>query len=180
MSAKTVNMWTWRFIGVAASRADTRSSARSSSTSTCATTPDCSNGSPSCAVRGSRRVRSRPGSMRKASGAEGGRGLHGDVGEEVDVAPGAERRREGRGATGEGRMVGVRPARELGVSGGKLRDWAGRGWLHARRGSAHGLWIIWADRRERDRLRKLVTHSRRGAVDYPASMTEPNSKGKQR
>jgi hypothetical protein len=71
-------------------------------------------------------------------------------------------------------------ARELGVSGGKLRDWAGRGWLHARRGSAHGPWIIWADRRERDRLRKLVTHSRRGAVDYPAAMTEPNSKGKQR
>jgi hypothetical protein len=41
-------------------------------------------------------------------------------------------------------------ARELGVSGGKLRDWAGRGWLHARRSSAHGLWIIWADGRERD------------------------------
>jgi hypothetical protein len=71
-------------------------------------------------------------------------------------------------------------ARELGLSGGKLRDWAGRGWLHARRGSAHGLWIIWADRRERDRLRKLVTHSRRGAVASPASVTEPNSKGKQR
>ena len=71
-------------------------------------------------------------------------------------------------------------ARELGVSGGKLRDWAGRGWLHARRGSAHGPWIIWADGRERDRLRKLVAHSRRGAVDYPASMTKPNSKGKKR
>ena len=71
-------------------------------------------------------------------------------------------------------------ARELGVSGGKLRDWAGRGWLRARRGSAHGLWIIWADGRERDRLRKLVTHSRRGAVDYPASMTKPNANGKKR
>ena len=58
-------------------------------------------------------------------------------------------------------------ARELGVSGGKLRDWAGRGWLHARRGSAHGLWIIWADGRERDRLRKLVAHSRRGAGRLP-------------
>jgi DNA invertase Pin-like site-specific DNA recombinase len=71
-------------------------------------------------------------------------------------------------------------ARELGMSGGKLRDWAGRGWLHARRSSAHGLWIIWADGRERDRLRKLIAHSRRGAVDYPASMTKPNSKGRKR
>ncbi len=71
-------------------------------------------------------------------------------------------------------------ARELGVSGGKLRDWAGRGWLHSRRSSAHGLWIIRADGRERERLRKLVAHSRRGAVDYPASMTKPNSKGRKR
>ncbi|WP_422923321.1 hypothetical protein [Singulisphaera sp. PoT] len=71
-------------------------------------------------------------------------------------------------------------ARELGVSGGKLRDWAGRGWLHARRVSAHGPWIIRADRRERERLRKLMAHSRRGAVAYPAAMTGPISKGKRR
>jgi DNA invertase Pin-like site-specific DNA recombinase len=71
-------------------------------------------------------------------------------------------------------------ARELGVSGGKLRDWAGRGWLQARRGSPHGLWIIWADGRERDRLRKLIAHSRRGAVAYPASMTKPNANRKGR
>ena len=71
-------------------------------------------------------------------------------------------------------------ARELGVSGGKLRDWAARGWLHARRSSAHGLWIIWADGRERNRLRKLMAHSRRGAVGHPASMTTPNLKVKKR
>jgi DNA invertase Pin-like site-specific DNA recombinase len=69
-------------------------------------------------------------------------------------------------------------ARELGVSGGKLRDWAGRGWLRARRVSAHGPWIIWADGRERDRLRALVAHSRRGVAGYPASMTTPKSKAK--
>ena len=68
--------------------------------------------------------------------------------------------------------------RELGVSGGKLRDWAGRGWLRARRVSAHGPGIIWADGRERDRLRKLVAHSRRGVAGYPASMTTPKSKPK--
>jgi hypothetical protein len=69
-------------------------------------------------------------------------------------------------------------ARELGVSGGKLRDWASRGWLRARRASAHGPWIIWADGRERDRLRALVAHSRRGVAGYPASMTTPKSKAK--
>ena len=69
-------------------------------------------------------------------------------------------------------------ARELGVSGGKLRDWAARGWLRRPAGSAHGLWIIWADGRERDRLRKLIAHSRRGAAGYPASMTTPKSKNK--
>jgi hypothetical protein len=64
-------------------------------------------------------------------------------------------------------------ARELGVSGGRLRDWAGRGWLRARRLSAHGLWIIWADGRERDRLRELGAHSRRGESVNPAAMTTP-------
>jgi hypothetical protein len=69
-------------------------------------------------------------------------------------------------------------ARELRVSGGKLRDWVGRGWLRARRVSAHGPWIIWADGRERERLRKLVAHSRRGMAGYSASMTRPKSKEK--
>src|SRR3954471_18674544 len=62
-------------------------------------------------------------------------------------------------------------ARELGVSGGKLRDWAGRGWLSARRVSAHGPRIMGADSRERDRLRSLVAHSRRGVAGLPASLT---------
>jgi hypothetical protein len=65
------------------------------------------------------------------------------------------------------------------VSGGKLRDWAGRGWLRARRVSAHGPWIIWADGREQDRLRTLAAHSRRGMAGYPASMTTPKSKEKE-
>ena len=69
-------------------------------------------------------------------------------------------------------------ARELGIPGGKLRDWADRGWLRARRVSAHGPWIIWADVRERNRLRGLVAHSRRGVAGYPTSMTTPKSKAK--
>jgi hypothetical protein len=67
-------------------------------------------------------------------------------------------------------------ARELGVSGGKLRDWVSRGWLHARRVSAHGPWIVWADGRERARLRRLVAQSRRGMAGYPESMTTVKSK----
>ncbi len=109
---------------------------------------------------------------------EGARGLHGDVGEEADVAPGAERRRKDEGLLGKDEWWVSDLARELRASGGKLRDWAGRGWLHARRVSAHGPWIIWADDRERERLRKLVTHSRRGVAGYPASMTRPRSKKK--
>ena len=71
--------------------------------------------------------------------------------------------------------MGVRPgARARGV-GWEASRLGGPGLaVHARRGSAHGLWIIWADGRERDRLRELMAHSRRGAVGYPASMTKPN------
>jgi DNA invertase Pin-like site-specific DNA recombinase len=71
-------------------------------------------------------------------------------------------------------------ARELGVTDAKLRDWAARGWLQARRSSAHGLWIIWANGRERNRLRKLQARSRRGVAGHPASMTTPNSDVKER
>ena len=56
--------------------------------------------------------------------------------------------------------------------------YAGRGWLRARRVSDHGPWIIWADGRERDRLRTLVARSRRGMAGHPASMTTPKSKAK--
>jgi hypothetical protein len=65
-------------------------------------------------------------------------------------------------------------ARELGMSDGKLRDWTARGWLRARRSSAHGLWIVWADCRERRRLLKLKARSRRGVVGHPSSATSPN------
>jgi DNA invertase Pin-like site-specific DNA recombinase len=71
-------------------------------------------------------------------------------------------------------------ARELGVADGKLRDWAGRGWLRVRRVSAHGLWIIWADEKERDRLRKLQARSTRGVAGHLASMTKPDSNAKER
>jgi hypothetical protein len=64
-------------------------------------------------------------------------------------------------------------ARELGMSYGKLRDWAGRGWVHGRQTPVQGYWIIWADDREITRLRQLLASSRRGVNGYTADLTTP-------
>jgi DNA invertase Pin-like site-specific DNA recombinase len=64
-------------------------------------------------------------------------------------------------------------ARELGMSYGKLRDWAGRGWVHGRQTPAQGYWIMWADDREITRLRQLLASSRRGVNGYTAELTTP-------
>jgi DNA invertase Pin-like site-specific DNA recombinase len=53
-------------------------------------------------------------------------------------------------------------ARELQMSADKLRDWALRGWVRSRQIPPRGLWVIWADGRERQRLRKLRAASKRG------------------
>ena len=53
-------------------------------------------------------------------------------------------------------------ARELRMSANKLRDWALRGWVHSRQIPPRGLWVIWADGRERQRLRRLRAASKRG------------------
>jgi DNA invertase Pin-like site-specific DNA recombinase len=52
-------------------------------------------------------------------------------------------------------------ARELQMSGDKLRDWALRGWVRSRQVPPRGLWVVWADARERQRLRRLRTTSKR-------------------
>ena len=64
-------------------------------------------------------------------------------------------------------------ARALQMSHMKLRDWAVRGWLHARQSPAQGLWIVWADPEEMARLGQLLTQSQRGVNAYPASCTTP-------
>jgi DNA invertase Pin-like site-specific DNA recombinase len=64
-------------------------------------------------------------------------------------------------------------ARALGVSRRKLREWATRKWCHARQPAAPGPWIVWANRRELDRLRQLKRHSRLGQHDYPPRLTTP-------
>jgi hypothetical protein len=53
-------------------------------------------------------------------------------------------------------------ARALEISADKLPDWALRGWIRCRQIPSRGLWVIWADGRERRRLRKLRAASKRG------------------
>jgi DNA invertase Pin-like site-specific DNA recombinase len=70
-------------------------------------------------------------------------------------------------------------SRELDVNEGKLRSWAVRGWLYARRTPKLGLWIAWADGQERRRLTQLKEHSRRGVRHLPELTTpKPRAKGR--
>jgi hypothetical protein len=64
-------------------------------------------------------------------------------------------------------------AEAISVSAGKLADWQRRGWLRSRRTPAQHLWILLADKQEMERLRKLVSLSHRGVVEYPAEFTTP-------
>ena len=62
------------------------------------------------------------------------------------------------------------------VSVGKLGDWVRRGWLYSRRTPAQGLWVLWADKSEVKRLRKLAALSHRGNVEYPPELTTPKER----
>jgi hypothetical protein len=67
-------------------------------------------------------------------------------------------------------------AEAIPVSAGKLADWARRGWLHSRKTPAQRLWVLWADKQELKRLRKLAAVSHRGIVEYPAELTTPKER----
>jgi DNA invertase Pin-like site-specific DNA recombinase len=67
-------------------------------------------------------------------------------------------------------------AEEIPVPAGKLADWARRGWLHSRKTLARRLWVLWADKQELKRLRKLAAVSHRGAVEYPTELTTPKER----
>lgn len=67
-------------------------------------------------------------------------------------------------------------ADEIPVSAGKLADWARRGWIHSRRTPAQKLWIVWANKSELKRLRKLAALSHRGVVEYPSELTTPKER----
>ncbi|MBI2806526.1 MAG: recombinase family protein [Planctomycetes bacterium] len=67
-------------------------------------------------------------------------------------------------------------ARKLTMSHLKLRDWAVRGWLHGRKTPLQGRWIVWADKDEVRRLRKLLADSRRGVNTYTSELKTPKKR----
>jgi len=67
-------------------------------------------------------------------------------------------------------------ARAIPMSADKLADWARRGWLHSRKTPAQHLWILWADKQEVKRLRRLADLSHRGVVEYPSELTTPKKR----
>jgi DNA invertase Pin-like site-specific DNA recombinase len=67
-------------------------------------------------------------------------------------------------------------AEQIPVSAGKLADWARRGWLHSRKTPAQRLWVLWADKQELKRLRKLAALSHRGVVEYPRDLITPKER----
>jgi DNA invertase Pin-like site-specific DNA recombinase len=67
-------------------------------------------------------------------------------------------------------------ADQIPVSAGKLADWARRGWLHSRKTPAQRLWVLWADKQELNRLRKLAALSQRGVVEYPRELITPKER----
>jgi DNA invertase Pin-like site-specific DNA recombinase len=69
-------------------------------------------------------------------------------------------------------------SRKVRVSTEKLRDWIGRGWVHARQTPVQGRWIVWADRDELQRLKRLRAHSARGVNAYPKELTTPKKRGR--
>jgi DNA invertase Pin-like site-specific DNA recombinase len=67
-------------------------------------------------------------------------------------------------------------AEKVPVSAGKLAGWAREGWVHSRKAAAGRLWILWADRQELKRLRRLASLSRLGVQKYPAELTTPKDR----
>jgi hypothetical protein len=67
-------------------------------------------------------------------------------------------------------------ARELQMSHMKLRDWAKRGWVHSRKTPLQGRWVMWADKGEVKRLRKLLAESQRGVNTYSSDLKTPKKR----
>jgi hypothetical protein len=60
-------------------------------------------------------------------------------------------------------------AAELGMAWQTLRHWATRGWVHGPQTKILKRWVVWADRTEVKRLRRLRSARSRGILGYPRS-----------
>jgi hypothetical protein len=67
-------------------------------------------------------------------------------------------------------------AAEVGMPWQTLRQWAVNGWVHGRQTNVEKLWILWADRTEVRRLRKLRAAQHRGILGYPPEFTAPKTR----
>jgi hypothetical protein len=67
-------------------------------------------------------------------------------------------------------------ADELGMPWATLRGWAVRGWINARQTRVQDLWILWADKEELKRLRKLRKAISGGALLGPVDLTIPKQR----
>jgi DNA invertase Pin-like site-specific DNA recombinase len=67
-------------------------------------------------------------------------------------------------------------ARELKMSHMKLRDWSNRGWVHYRKTPIQGYRILWADKDEVKRLKKLLAESQRGVNAYTNDLKTPKKR----
>jgi DNA invertase Pin-like site-specific DNA recombinase len=67
-------------------------------------------------------------------------------------------------------------ADELKTTGGKIQEWALRGWVHGRQTPAQGCWILWADQDELRRLRALIVKSRPGKNRHASNLKTPKRK----
>jgi hypothetical protein len=64
-------------------------------------------------------------------------------------------------------------AKKLKMPWQTLREWAVRGWVHARQTPGQKLWIIWADDDELARLQRLRESTSHGIMGYPRELTTP-------
>lgn len=64
-------------------------------------------------------------------------------------------------------------ARHLEVPVKRMRYWAKKGWMRFRKTPTQGLWIVWADADEVDRLRRLAARSKQGVCSHPTELTTP-------
>lgn len=67
-------------------------------------------------------------------------------------------------------------AAEVGMPWQTLLNWANKGWVHGRQTKVEKLWILWADRAEVQRLRKLRSAKWRGIFGKPSGLTTPKSR----
>lgn len=64
-------------------------------------------------------------------------------------------------------------AAKIGIAWQTLREWAAKGWVHSRRTEVAKLWIVWADKEELKRLRRLEAARHHGTLGYPPELTTP-------